>query len=133
MLACKWGGRPDLTQHDQIAVHAAGDGARVVPIGRPGEVQSWAVGPPVVLLVPDLPRPLGVVGLTEFVSTPDHRHPAPRVDQRVCEAQGGRRVGDRPLIPAAFGRLQGEQGGGSPARPPVVGRGVVLEDQAGRR
>ena len=40
------------TQHDQIAVHAAGDGARVVPIGRPGEVQSWAVGPPVVPPVP---------------------------------------------------------------------------------
>ena len=125
-------GRPTRTQHDQIAVHAAGDGAgscRSVARARSSRGRAHRLSSRARPPSPTRSRwagpsssPLQITGT-----------PAPRVDQRACEAQGGRRVGDARSSPVVFGRPRASRGGGSPARPPVVVRGLYWKTEAGRR
>ncbi len=93
-------------------------------VGDPGPVC-----PPVVLLVAGLGVPVGVVGQSELVAAPDHRHPAPARDDRVGEQHPGHRT----LRVAALLPEAGQRRGGA-ADAPVAGGGVLLEDQPlGRR
>ncbi len=88
---------------------------------RPLGVQPRPVRPAVVVLVPGLARPVGVVGLPELVAAPDHRHAAPAGHDRVREEDPG-----QPLVGVL---AQPHQRAGGPADPLVPGVRVVLEDQ----
>src|SRR5919198_5827738 len=113
----------------QATEHPARDGAPVVPLRGARPVESWPVGPAVVLLMTGLLLPGGIVDLAELVTAPHDRHAAPaRCDgvRQEDAPEGG--IGLRRRA----GVAQTGEGGRRTADPTVSGHGVLLEHESVR-